>query len=110
MLWSCSLTRVGITAGFHRRRVALLMTRPLRLSEMGRMVSEVELHPCLVSRMFPSEEEIWARLEEVVGREKADVLEIPTLGQLPMLPDLGAVDLVSLHLPCLHLLFGGARL
>lgn len=90
------LTGVGIIEAYYRRRVAPLMSRPVRLFGMAPTVSEALLRPSLVSRAFPSEEEIRSRLEELLGKERADALEIPTPGQPSMLPDPGAVDLVSL--------------
>lgn len=86
---------MGIVKAYHCRRISLLMAEPQSLFEIGPTVSEVELCPSLVALMFPSKEEIWSRLEELVGKEKADVLVIPTPGQPTMLLSLGAVDLVS---------------
>lgn len=88
-LLAYDLTRVAIIEAYYRCHVAPLMARPLRLFEMGSVVLEAQLLPCLVSRVFPSKEEIRARFEELLSKAKADALEILTPGQPFMLPGLG---------------------
>ncbi|KAF8664320.1 hypothetical protein HU200_054870 [Digitaria exilis] len=92
-LRSCSLTGIGIAEAFHRRRVAPLMARRLRHFEMHPTTTKAELRPNLVSRVFPSEDEIRARLAELVDSSRAASMSIPTPGQPPMLPRPGAMDL-----------------
>lgn len=60
---------------------------------MGLEVPEVKLRPSLVAVTFLREEEIQARLEELVG--KSGALVIPSPGQPTMQPGPGAVDPVS---------------
>nr|CAB3495565.1 unnamed protein product [Digitaria exilis] len=89
-LRSCGLTGIGIAEAFHRRRVAPLMARPLRLFEMLPTTSEAELLASLVSRVVPSEDEVRARLALLVDSQRAASMVVPTPGQPPMLPGPGA--------------------
>jgi len=99
------LREEGLTAAFvlsavHHRRVLPLMSRPLRMDEMGPGVSSRDLEACRTSNEAPAHEEVAARVRAAV----ADDFQPEHVNGFPMKPDEGLIDLVSPSLPLLNFL------
>jgi len=61
------LTTVLVLSAVHHRRVLPLMSRPLRMDEMGPGVSSRDLEACRMSNKAPSDEEVAARVRATVA-------------------------------------------
>jgi len=86
------LTAALVLSVVHHRRVLLLMSRPLRMDEMGPDVSSRDLEACRMSNEAPAYDEVVARVRvAVAGDFKAE-----HVNGFPMRPDVGSIDLVSL--------------
>jgi len=51
----------------HHRRVLPLMSRPLRMDEMGPCLSSQDLEACQMSNEAPADDEVVARVRAAVG-------------------------------------------
>jgi len=58
-----------IHSAFHHRRVLPLMSRPLRMDEMGPDVSSRDLEACWMSDEAPADDEVAARVRVAVARD-----------------------------------------
>jgi len=75
----------------HHRRVLLLMSRPLRMDEMGPGVSSRDLEACRMSNEAPTDDEVAARVRAAVAGD----FQPEHVNGFPMRPDVGSIDLVS---------------
>lgn len=73
------LTRVGVLEAYYRRRVATLMSCPLLMTQMRDRDDVEQARHCRISEAFPSNDEVRARLLEVVDTTALEV--VPTPGQ-----------------------------
>jgi len=90
------LREEGLTAAFvlsavYHRRVLLLMSRPLRMDEMGPGVSSRDLEACRMSNEAPADDEVAARVRAAVAGD----FQPEHVDGFPMRPDKGSIDLVS---------------
>ena len=84
-----------VLSAVHHRRVLLLMSRPLRMYEMGPGVSSRDLEACQMSDEALANDGVAARVRAAVaGDFKAE-----HVNGFPMRPDMGSIDLVSLYEP-----------
>jgi len=85
------LTATLVLSAVHHRRVLPLMSRPLRLDEMGSGASSRVLEACQTSNEAPADDEVDARVRAAVaGHFKSE-----HVNGFPMRPDHGSIDLVS---------------
>jgi len=61
------LTAALVLSVVHHRRVLLLMSRPLRMDEMGPDVSSWDLEACRMSNEAPADDEVVARVRATVA-------------------------------------------
>jgi hypothetical protein len=90
------LREEGLTAEFvlsavHHRQVLPLMSRPLRMDEMGTGVSSRDLEACRMSNEEPADKEVAARVRAAV----TDDFQPEHVNGFPMKPDEGSINLVS---------------
>ena len=86
----------GLMAAFvlsavHHRRVLPLMSRPLRMDEMGPGVSSRDLEACRMSNEAPADDEVAAQVRAAVAGD----FQPEHIDGFPMRTDKGSVDLVS---------------
>ena len=90
------LCEEGLTAAFvlsavHHRRVLPLMSRPLRMDEMGLGVSSHDLEACRMSNKAPADDEVATRVRTAVAGD----FQPERVNGFPMRPDEGLINLVS---------------
>ena len=86
------LTAALVLSAVHHRRILPLMSRPLRMDEMGPGVSSRDLEACRMSNEAPADEEVAARVRATVAGD----FQPEDVNGFPMRPDEGSIDLVSL--------------
>ena len=85
------LTAALVLSAVHHRRVLPLMSRPLRMDEMGPGVSSRDLEACRMSNEAPADDEVAARVRATVAGD----FQPKHVNGFPMRPDKGSIDLVS---------------
>ena len=70
------------------------MSRPLRMDEMGPGVSSRDLETCRMSNEAPTDDEVAARVRAAVAGD----FQPEHVNNLPMSPDDGSIDPISLFL------------
>jgi len=85
------LTAALILSAVHHRRILPLMSRPLRMDEMGPGVLSRDLEACRMSNEAPADEEVTARVRAAVAGD----FQPEHVNGFPMRPDKGSIDLVS---------------
>jgi len=85
------LTAALVLSAVHLRRVLPLMSRPLRMDEMGPGVSSWDLKACRMSNEAPADDEVVARVRAAVAGD----FQPEHVNGFPMRPDEGSIDLVS---------------
>jgi len=88
------LTTALVLSAIHHRRVLPLMSRLLRMDEMGPSVSSRDLEACRMSNEALADDEVAARVRAAVVGD----FQPERVNGLPMRPDEGSIDLVSLFL------------
>ena len=86
------LTTALVLSAEHHRRVLPLMSRQLRMDEMGPGVSCHDLEACRMSNEAPADDEVAARVRAAVAGD----FQPEQVNGFPMRPDVGSIDLVSL--------------
>jgi len=86
------LTAALVLSAVHHRRVLPLMSRPLRMDEMGPGVSSRDLEACRMSNEAPPDDEVAARVRAAIAGD----FKSEHVNGFPMRPDEGSIDLVSL--------------
>ena len=84
------LTAALVLSAVHHRRVLPLMSRPLRMDEMGPGVSSRDLEACHMSNEAPADDEVAARVRAAIAGD----FQPERVNGLPMRPDKGSIDLV----------------
>jgi len=84
------LSAALVLSAVHRRRVLPLMSRPLRMDEMGPDVSSRDLEACRMSNEALADDEAVARVRVAVAGE----FKPEHVNGFPMRPDAGSIDLV----------------
>jgi len=84
------LTAVLVLSAVHHRRVLPLMSRRLRMDEMGPGVSSHDLEACRISNEAPADEEVAARVRAAIAGD----FQPEHVNGFPMKPDEG-INLVS---------------
>ena len=95
------LREEGLTAAFvlsavHHRMVLLLMSRPLRMDEMGPGVLSWDLEACRMSKEASADDEVAARVRAAVAGD----FQPEHVDGFPMRLDKGSINLVSSSLAC----------
>ena len=85
------LTAALVLSAVHHRRFLPLMSRPLRMDEMGPGVSSRDLEACRMSNEAPTDDEVVARVRAAVAGD----FQSEHVNGFPMWPDKGSIDLVS---------------
>jgi hypothetical protein len=85
------LTVALVLSAVHHRRVLPLMSRPLKMDEMGPGVSSRTLEACQTSNEAPAGDEVTARVRAAVAGD----FQPKHVNGFPMRPDQGSIDLVS---------------
>jgi len=85
------LTAALVLSVVHHRRILPLMSRPMRMDEMGPGVSSRDLEACRMSNEAPTDEEVAARVRAAVAGD----FQPEHVNGFPMRPDQGSIDLVS---------------
>jgi hypothetical protein len=85
------LTATLVLSAVHHQRVLPLMSRPLRMDEMGPSVSSRDLETCRMSNEAPADDEVAARVRAAVAGD----FQPEHVNGFPMSPDKGSIDLVS---------------
>jgi len=85
------LTAALVLSAVHHRRVLPLMSRPLRMDEMGPGASSQDLEACRMSNEAPADDEIAARVRAAIAGD----FQPEHVNGIPMRPDVGSIDLVS---------------
>jgi len=86
------LSAALVLSAVHHRRVLPLMSRPLRMDEMGPGVSPLDLEACRTSDEASLDDEVAARVRAAVAGD----FKPEHVNGFPMRPDAGSIDLVSL--------------
>jgi len=86
------LTAALVLSAVHHRRILPLMSRPLRMDEMGPGVSSWDLEASRMSNEAPADEEVAARVRATVAGD----FQPEDVNGFPMRPDEGSIDLVSI--------------
>jgi len=102
------LSAALVLSAVHHRRVLPLMSRSLRMDEMGPSASSWDLEACRMSNGAPVDDEVAARVRAAVAGD----FQPEHVNGFPMRPDAGSVDLVRSFLvygfdsgfPCLPFL------
>ena len=94
------LTAALVLSAVHHRRVLPLMSRPLRMDEMGPGVSSRDLETCQMSNEAPTDEEVAARVRAVVAGD----FQPEHVNSFPMKPEEGYYDLVGSPYRCYSVL------
>ena len=84
------LTAALVLSAVHHRRVLPLMSRPLRMDEMGPGVSSRDLEACRMSSEPPADDEVAARVRAAIAGD----FKPEHVNGFPMRPDAGSIDLV----------------
>jgi hypothetical protein len=84
------LSAALVLSAVHRRRVLPLMSRPLRMDEMGPGVSSRDLEACRMSNVALADDEVAARVKAAIAGD----FKSQHVNGFPMRPDEGSVDLV----------------
>jgi len=84
------LTAALVLSAVHHRRVLPLMSRPLRMDEMGPGVSSRDLEACRMSNEAPANDEVTARVRAAIAGD----FKPEHVNGFPMRPDAGSIDLV----------------
>jgi len=84
------LTAALVLSAVHHRRVLPLMSRPLRMDEMGPGISSRGLEACRMSNEAPADDEVAARVNAAVAGD----FQPKHVNGFPMRPDQGSIDLV----------------
>jgi len=84
------LTAALVLSAVHHRRVLPLMSRPLRMDEMGPGVSSRDLEACRMSNEAPANDEVAARVKAAIAGD----FKPEHVNGFPMRPDAGSIDLV----------------
>jgi len=84
------LTAAVVRSAVHHRRVLPLMSRPLRMDEMGPGVSSRDLEVCRMSNEAPADDEVAARVRAAIAGD----FKPEHVNSFPMRPDAGSIDLV----------------
>jgi len=84
------LTAALVLSAVHHRRVLPLMSRPLRMDEMGPGVSSRDLEACRMSNEAPADDEVAARVRAAIAGD----FKPEHVNGFPMRPDAGSIDLV----------------
>ena len=79
-----------VLSAAHSRRVLPLMSRPLRMDEMGPGASSRDLEACRMSNEAPTNDEVAARVRAAIAGD----FKPEHVNGFPMRPDEGSVDLV----------------
>ena len=85
------LTAVLVLSTVHHRRVLPLMSRPLRMEEMGPSILSRTLEACRMSNEAPADDEVAARVRATVAGD----FQPEHVNGFPMRPDQGSIDLAS---------------
>jgi len=80
-----------VLSAVHHRRVLLLMSRPLRMDEMGPGISSQDLKACRMSNEAPTDDEVTARVRAIVAGD----FQPEHVNSFPMRLVRGSIDLVS---------------
>ena len=88
------LTAALVLSAIHHRWVLPLMSRPLRMDEMGPGVSYRDLEACQMSNEALADDVVTARVRAAVAGD----FQPERVNGLPMRPDEGSINLVSLFL------------
>jgi len=86
------LTAALVLSAVHHRRVLPLMSRPLRMDEMGPGISSRDLEACWMSNEAPADDEVAARVRAAIAGD----FQPEHVNGFPMRPDVGSIDLVSI--------------
>jgi len=84
------LTAALVLSVVHHRRVLPLMSRPLRMDEMGPGVSSRDLEACRMSNEASADDEVAARVRAAIAGD----FKPEHVNGFPMRPDAGSIDLV----------------
>ena len=84
------LSAALVLSAVHRRRVLPLMSRPLRMDEIGPGVSSRDLEACRMSNVALADDEVAARVRAAIAGD----FKPEHVNGFPMRPDEGSVDLV----------------
>jgi len=84
------LSAALVLSAVHHRRVLPLMSRPLRMDEMGSGASSWDLEACRMSNEAPANDEVAARVRAAVAGD----FQPEHVNGFPMRPDAGSIDLV----------------
>jgi len=84
------LTAALVLSAVHHRRLLPLMSRSLRMEEMGPGVSSQDLEACRMSNEAPADDEVAARVRAAVAGD----FKPEHVNGFPMRPDAGSIDLV----------------
>jgi hypothetical protein len=84
------LSAALVLSAVHRRRVLPLMSRPLRMDEMGPGVSSWDLEACRMSNEALADKETAARVRAAIAGD----FKSKHVNGFPMRPDEGSIDLV----------------
>ena len=90
------LTAALVLSAVHHRRVLPLMSRPLRMDEMGPGVSSRDLEAYRMSNEAPTDDEVAARVRAAIAGD----FQPEHVDGFPMRPDKGSINLVSSSLAC----------
>jgi len=85
------LSAALVLSAVHHRRVLPLMSRPLRMDEMGPGASSRDLEACRMSNEAPADDEVAARVRAAVAGD----FQPEHINGFPMRPDAGSIDLVQ---------------
>jgi len=85
------LSAALVLSAIHHWRVLPLMSRPLRMDEMGPGVSSRDLEACRMSNEALADDEVSARVRAAVAGD----FQLEHVNGFPMRPDAGSIDLVS---------------
>jgi len=85
------LSAALVLSAVHHRRVLPLMSRPLRMDEMGPGISSRDLEACRMSNEAPTGDEVAAQVRTAVAGD----FRPEHVNGFPMRPDVGSIDLVS---------------
>jgi len=84
------LSAALVLSAVHHLRVLPLMSRSLRMDEMGPDASSRELEACRMSNEAPADDEVAARVRAAVAGD----FQPEHINGFPMRPDAGPIDLV----------------
>ena len=85
------LSAALVLSAVHHQRVLPLMSRPLRMDEIGPGISSRDLEACRISNEAPTDDEVVARVRAAATGD----FQPEHVNGFPMRPDVGSIDLVS---------------